>query len=68
MQSGLFFLVLLGICVVFLLFLGGCLVSVLCVWTGIIIKFDIFCDRRSELLLGAVFYSVEFFPFHRDKE
>lgn len=63
-QSGLFFLVLLGIYVVFLLFLERCLVSVLRVRTGLIVKLDIFCDCRSEFLLGAVFCLVEFFPFH----
>ena len=64
MQSGLFLLGLLGVFVVFLLFLRRRLVSILHVWTGLIIKFDIFCDRCSELLLGAVFCSVKFFSFH----
>ena len=68
MQSGLFLLVLLGIYVVFLLFLERCLVSVLCVRTGLIVKLDIICDRRSEFLLRAVFCSVKFFPLHRSKE
>ena len=64
MQSGSFFLSLLGVFVVFLFSLRGCLVSVLCVQTALIIKFDIFCDRRSEFLLGALFCSVEFCPFN----
>ena len=63
-QSGLFFLVLLGIYVVFLLFLERCLVSVLRVRTGLIVKLDIFCDRRSEFLLRAVFCSLKLFLFH----
>ena len=52
----------------FLLFLERCLVSVLRVRTGLIVKLDIICDRRSEFLLGAVFCSVKFFPLHRSKE
>ena len=57
-QSGLFFLVLLGIYVVFLLFLERCLVSVLRMRTLLIIENHILVYCRSELAFRAVFCSV----------
>ena len=62
-QSGLFFLVLLGIYVVFLLFLERCLVSVLRVRTGLIDKLDLFGERRSVYGLRELFFSVKLFRF-----